>query len=159
MQVARVYLDDHWQSYAEWVAFRRQDTAPAHQVHGCTGGLAEHLMGACGEVAFGLWLYQGRPFRLTVGTYRARPDFPGTEVRTRGAGHWDLLVRRDDDPSFAYVLAVPYGSGGRHWRLAGWLWGHQARRPRWLASHGQREQAWFVPQGELSPMSTYRERS
>ena len=115
-----IRMDDRWQAYAERVARQRQDTAPARQAHGCAGGLAAHLAGAAGEVAFGLWCYGGEQFALTVGTCRSMPDFPGTEVRTRTAGHWDLMVRRDDDPAAAYVLVVPYGSSGRAWRLPGW---------------------------------------
>ena len=124
-------------------------------MHGCTGGVGEHVTGALGEVAFGLWL--GRPFRLTLGTYRSVPDFSRTEVRTRTCSYWDLIVRADDDPSRAYVLVVPFGSSGRSWRLAGWCWGASARQDAWLASHGGREQAWFVPQPALRHMDSYRD--
>jgi len=153
-----VALDDRQHAYAARIARQRQATAPANQAHGCTGGLAEHLLGACGEMAFGAWLHHGGPFELSVGTYRSQPDLAGCEVRTRGAGHWDLLIRDDDDPALPYVLVVPYGSGGRKWRLPGWCWGHEARRAEWTAHHGGREDAWFVPQAGLRPMPELAER-
>jgi hypothetical protein len=152
-----VRLTPGQRNYARWVAERRQGTAPPWQAHGCNGGLAEHLTGAEGECAFAIWCNPARPRRLAIGTYRSEADYPPvTEIRTRTAAHWDLIVRPIDRPDYAYVLAVPFGSDPGAWRLAGWTWGAVARQDRWWSEIGDRVPAWFVPQGALLPMRLWR---
>jgi hypothetical protein len=148
-----VTLTEAQVNYAHSIARSRQSRAPARQAHGATGGLGEHLAGAEGEMAFGTWLYGDQPFRLTVDTYRSQPDFPDTEVRTRSREDYELIIRADDEPAYAYVLVLP--AGEHAWCLQGWLWGREVQE-RWLATHGGREAAYFVPQAATHGMHTYR---
>ena len=112
-------------------------------------GWQNHVEGACGEAAYAL--ARGRPVELTIGTFRRQADFgDACEVRTRSEHHYDLIVRRDDDPQRYYVLVT-----GRAptYRVHGWILGADARRPAWLHAHGGREPAYFVPQGALHPFA------
>lgn len=148
-------LDGRNRAYAEQVARARQrDAGHRPNCHGATGGLDLHILGALGEVAFGVWLYGGRPFRVTHNTFRSRPDFPRTEVKARSRPQYELIIRRDDELRHAYVLVVPFGSGPATFRLVGWSWGWEVRK-EWLQTHGGREESWFVPQAALHPMSLY----
>lgn len=118
-------------------------------------GWTEHIEGATGEmvVAKALDIY----WSGSVDTFRGASDIAGRiEVKTRSRDEYELLVRPDDPDDSAFVLVV--GRAPRY-RIVGWLYGREAKRPEWLAGHGGRPPAYFVPQAELHPFETLNDRS
>ena len=68
------------------------------------------------------------------------------EVRRRSRQDYDALIRKDDADDKVHIAVF----GCAPWfRVAGWIWGHEAKQPEWLQTHGGRKPAWFVPQAEL----------
>jgi len=134
------------------VGIKRHIQALAHNLqdrHGADPdrGWQNHVEGACGEAAYAL--ARGLPVELTIGTFRQQADFGDKcEVRTRSKHHYDLIVRRDDDPQKYYVLVTGVAPT---YRVHGWISGADARRPDWVRAYGSREPAWFVPQRALHP--------
>ena len=155
-----VRLTTGQRTYAEWVARKRYGDSRANgdaQRSGCPGGIGPDLTGASAEAAFAVWHNPARPRRLPLNTYHAEADYPPvTEIRSTEHPTGRLIVRPIDRPDFAYVLAVPFGSSGTAWRLAGWTWGEVARQGKWWDEVAGRVPAWFVPQGALLPMALYR---
>lgn len=116
--------------------------------HGYAGdGWSIHIEGAIGECAVAHAL--GRPWDASVNTFKSRPDVGPVEVRTRSRDDYELIVRVDDRDDSPYVLVV-----GRAptYRVVGWCWGHEAKRPEWVRTHGDRPPAYFVPQSALRPL-------
>jgi hypothetical protein len=112
--------------------------------HGFEGlGWSEHIEGACGELAVAKHLnvyWDG-----SVDTFKA-DDLPHLQVRTRSLHHYDLLVRPQDSDEAIWVHVT-----GRCpvYRVHGWLYGHEAKKPCWLQAVGGRPPAYFVPQAAL----------
>lgn len=128
--------------YDESVSRGRKD---AHGLNSDRDGLAIHVLGAAGELAFAKWrgLYWGGHCNSFKG-----PDLGANiQVRTRSLHRYDLIVRRDDDPDSVFVLVTSESSLEYH--LHGWCWGKEAMKDEFLAKHGGREQCWFVPKGAL----------
>ena len=111
--------------------------------------LEEEVVGACGEIAVGK--YADKWFVPSVNTFHRVPDCL-QDVEVRATAHFDtgrLIVRDNDSNDRRYVLALVEG---QKVRLAGWIYGHEAKRSEWVQDpHGQRP-AWFVPQGALRAM-------
>jgi hypothetical protein len=103
-------------------------------------GWRVHIEGACGELAVAKFL--GRYWDGSVDTFRSIPDLGQAEIRTRSKHSYELLIRKDDDPTKVYIHVT-----GRapHFRVRGWLRGWDAQREEWWQNHGGREYAWFVP--------------
>lgn len=116
--------------------------------HGFTGdGWAEHIEGACGELAVAKAL--GRYWDGSVNTFE-QPDLPGLQVRTRSQTYYDLIVRPADSDDDLFVLVT-----GRcpRYVVRGWIKGADAKQEQWLQTHGNRPGAYFVPQSALHEMS------
>jgi hypothetical protein len=121
--------------------------------HGFKGDPWEtHIQGACAEMA----AYKA------IGAYwspnvdkRKEPGGDGGpfEVRRRGEDWHDLLIRDDDLVGAPHILAI--GSLPT-FRVVGWIWGHEARRPEWRDNKGEREACWWVPQEELHDLADIR---
>jgi len=103
-------------------------------------GWRVHVEGACGELAVAKFL--GMYWDGSVDTFKSIPDLGPVEIRTRSKHTYDLIVRKDDDPSKVFIHVT-----GRvpEFRIHGWLRGSGAQREEWWRNHGGREWAWFAP--------------
>ena len=124
----------------------RRDRRDAHGF--CGEGWSEHIEGACGELA--LAKYLNIHWDGSVDAFLAA-DLPFLQVRTRSRHDYDLIVRERDGDDETFVLLT-----GRcpHYRVRGWIAGHDAKRPEWLAEHGGRPPAYFVPADALAAIET-----
>jgi hypothetical protein len=108
--------------------------------------LEEEVVGACGEIAVGK--YADKWFVPSVNTFHRVPDCLGdVEVRATAivdSGH--LIVRDNDSDERRFVLALV---DGQRVLLAGWAYGHEAKRPEWLRDPHSQRPAWFVPRDAL----------
>jgi hypothetical protein len=121
--------------------------------HGYKGdGWSEHIEGAGGEAAVGR--ATGSYWAGTVNTFKQGGDVGRKQVRTRSGETYDLIVR-DDDPDDAPFFLVT----GRlpNFKVWGWIWGRDAKRPEWRKAYGDRPAAFFVPKEALTPLADYRE--
>lgn len=107
-------------------------------------GWRAHIEGACGELAVAKFL--GRYWDGSVDTFKSVPDLADAEIRTRSRHDYDLLIRKDDDPTRVYIHVT-----GRapKFHVRGWIRGADAQREEWWHNHGNREWAWFVPADAL----------
>lgn len=120
--------------------------------HGLLGsGWNEHIEGSLGEMAFAkaLGVYWAAP----INTFKEGGDVGAFQVRTRSNDNYDLLVRPTDRDEDIFVLVV--GQRGIY-RVVGWLYGRECKRPEWLKTYGGRPPAYFVPQEALRPISTLK---
>ena len=108
-------------------------------------GLANHICGACGEIAVAklLGVYWG----AEVNSFKG-PDLNGSsiQVRTRREHHRELIVRTGDNDTDRFYLVTGLAPS---LCVRGWILGRNAKRPEWFRGHGNREPAYFVPQSEL----------
>ncbi len=109
-----------------------------------------HIEGAAGELAFAKAV--DRYYLPTVNTFKHGGDGVSTiQVRTRSKHHYELMVRRNDDPEKVFVLVtgeMPI------FVVRGWLFGKEAMLPEYLKDHGGRPHAYFAPQDKLRPIET-----
>lgn len=153
----RVFLNPHEVDMAAAVGMRRNLSAMKAgktPQHGCPPDdlWRVHIEGACGELAVAKFL--GRYWDGSVDTFRAIPDLVDAEIRTRSRHHYDLIVRKDDNPNQVFILVTGRTPG--FW-VRGWIRGTEARRDEWWQDHGGRGGAWFVPADALRsdwPVST-----
>lgn len=121
--------------------------------HGFLGaGWDVHIEGALGEIAAAK--AAGLYWSPTCDTFRNSADVgKSIEVRTRSRHDYELIVRRDDGDTKAFVLvtgSVP------NYEVRGWILGREAKRDEWLRNHGGRPAAFFVPTEMLRPVATLR---
>ena len=117
-------------------------------------GYADHIEGACGELAAAKALGTYWPGHVNV--YHGEPDLPpNVEVRMRSRHDYELIVRPSDPTDRVYLLVT-----GRAptFRVHGWYDGAAARRDEWSRTHGGRPAAWFVPQSALLPIEDIARR-
>lgn len=106
-----------------------------------------HYRGCLGEMAFAkgmdrYWSGAGQGFYED-------DDVGNVQVRVTAHEHGCLIVRPEEGAEdLPWVLVI--GSGSRY-RLAGWLWGREARQEEWLRAPADRPPAYFVPQRFLRP--------
>jgi hypothetical protein len=115
--------------------------------HGFEGdGWGAHIEGALAEMAAAKAVnaYWDAP----VNTFKdpARGDVGPYEVRRRSRQDYEVLIRRGDADSKVHIAV--FGCAPR-FRVAGWLFGFEAKQDKWLQGHADRDPAWFMPQGEL----------
>lgn len=123
--------------------------------HGYKGaGWSEHIEGACGEAAVAKVL--NRFWNGSVDTFATGGDVGDIQVRTRSSHDYELLVRPDDRDSDVFILVT-----GRAptFRVIGYIWGRDAKRPEWLQTHGSRPAAYFVPHAFLTPIKRPQTRA
>lgn len=117
-------------------------------------GWAEHIEGACAELAF------SRALNLRWNAMCEREgkiaDVGPYEVRLRTEHHRDLIVRENDPDERAIALVT--GCCGEY-VLRGWIYAGDAKLERYLFAHGGRSPAWFVPQSDLRPFVELQERA
>ncbi len=117
-------------------------------------GLAAHIDGACGEMAFAK--ARNLYWDGSVNTFQAGGDVGLVQVRTRRAMHYDLIVRdnaRDED---WYVLVLGSLNLGPTFRVVGAIRAGDAKQPQWRRDHGGHGAAYFVPQAALRAFTTAR---
>lgn len=108
-----------------------------------------HIEGACGELAVAKALNIHNSH--TINTFKEADLGRSIQVRTRSKGHYDLIVRPDDDDDEVFVLvtgAVP------DFEIRGWIWGREAKQEKYRANYGGYGEAWFVPAAALRHIET-----
>jgi hypothetical protein len=111
-------------------------------------GWNAHIEGVCGEIAAAK--VTQRYWQPTVDTFRAPDIGLNIQVRTRSRHDYDLLVRPNDNPQYAFIHVT--GRAPR-FLVHGYLLGERARRVEWMQEHAGRPPAWFVPASSLWPIS------
>jgi hypothetical protein len=113
--------------------------------------LQEEVTGAAAEIAVAKSV--GAFCIGSVNTFHRVPDvIGGTEVRATQREDGCLIVRDNDDNDRRYVLVT---GEAPNLRIAGYLYGHEAKQLQWIRNpHGHR-QAWFVPQEALHDWSEF----
>jgi len=111
------------------------------------------IEGHCGQIAVARHIdayYLNR-----TGQFRA-PDVAGVQVKTRLSHRYELRVRANDPDDLPYLLVTrDLNDECAVYRLHGWLYGHEAKRPEWLNDpDGSGEKNFFVPQDALHPLET-----
>ncbi len=109
-------------------------------------GWRMHIEGACGECAFAKWM--GMFWSGSLENLRAA-DVGAYEVRTRSRPYYDLIVHPNeaDDARFVLVLGT-----APHFKLAGYMYGRDAKDQRYWSDPAGGRPAFFVPQKELQPI-------
>ena len=87
---------------------------------------------------------------------RSDMSLNGTSVEVRRTEHANgaLILKPKDRADAVFILVT-----GRcpDYRLAGWIWGHSARREEWKREgHATSPPTWWVPQSALRPVSEFR---
>lgn len=116
--------------------------------HGFQGsGWDVHIDGALGELAVAKAL--NRFWSASVGTFKTGGDVGSIQVRCRSRHDYELLVRDTDPDDAAFILVT-----GRAptFRVHGWIYGRDAKRPEWRQTHGNRPPAYFVPHSALQSL-------
>lgn len=128
-------------SHVGWMRQLTSLRAGRQDRHGFDGlGWAEHIEGACGELAVAKLL--GVFWNGSVDTFDAA-DLPrGLQVRTRSLDTYELLVRPNDHDGARFVLVT--GKAPLFW-VRGWILARDAKRDEWMQNHGGRPSAYFVP--------------
>jgi hypothetical protein len=107
----------------------------------------EEFIGACGEMAVAK--AAGAFFIPSVNTFHRVPDCLGDcEVRSTDIETGSLIVRDNDSDDRKFVLAIVSDDTVK---IAGWLFGRDAKKPEWLRDPHSQRPAWFVPQSSLRP--------
>jgi hypothetical protein len=115
--------------------------------------LTEEMTGAAGELAVGKW--SNTFFVPSVNTFHRVPDcLKDVEVRSTRLLGGCLIVRGNDADDRRYVLAIVNGD---QILLAGWLYGHEAKRDEWIRDPHNQRPAWFAPQESLRGMDELHE--
>lgn len=116
------------------------------------GGINLHFEGASGEIAAAKAL--GVYFSSHVGSFKDADLGEITQVRTRSEHHWELIVRKNDNPDHVFVLVT--GTSPSFY-VRGWMKGQEAKDRKYLANHGGREPAYFIPTEDLHPIEEFFE--
>jgi hypothetical protein len=105
-----------------------------------------NILGACGELAAAKALH--RFWFMGVNDKKEDPDvFPDIQIRTRSQNDWDLKLTDKDPAEHRYVLVVGHEP---HFRIAGWIWGHEGFKIAESKDYGNRgSPAMWVPQNKL----------
>lgn len=113
--------------------------------HGLSGpGWNEHVEGALAEAAVAQWLGQ----QWGIGA-RGANDVGAYQVRSTHYASGKLIVHKHDaDAPYILVIALPRA----RYRLAGWLWGVEAKQPRYWDAPQPGRYAYCVPQRDLHDM-------
>ena len=109
-----------------------------------------HILGAWGECAVAHAL--GLHWPTDSGPDGHRADVGGWHVRTtrrRSDGDERLVVRSNDPGSAPFLLVI--ADGAVAFRIMGWLYASEARRPEWRESRQGRPPSWFAPWRDLRP--------
>ena len=111
--------------------------------------LNEEVVGACVEVAFAK--YKEKFWMPGLNTFHLTGDYGKVETRGTSIPNGKLIIRDNDEDSRPFVLGI---CDGNTVILAGWLYGHEAKKDEFISNPNGYRQAWFVPQGRLRPIRT-----
>lgn len=114
-------------------------------------GWNEAIAGALGEIALALYLDRfWRPVYSSLDTQRG--DVAGLQCKARWKAEGELIVGADANPDDVFVLvtlgALPVC------RIAGWIYGRDAKRRSWYRENPGYRPAYFVPQPELESLES-----
>lgn len=134
------------------IAKERMDACASlglHNKHGAEekNNFKYHILGARGEIALKKFLKSDQ--KLTVNTFKNKPDIENFEARTAREDDYDLILREDDPDHKIYILVV--GSSCKY-RIAGWIKGSE-RYVHEKKTFNHRPKAWFIPQSYLHDMN------
>ena len=111
------------------------------------------IVGAIGEYAVARAL--GKPFQPLLNTFKL-PDVGELQVRATRWPRGHLIVR-EDDPEGVYVLVTVNEPRAE---VHGWLTAKEARQDKYWGNPDEtRAACWSVPQYDLHPLNTLRERT
>jgi hypothetical protein len=140
---------------AAMIAVQRQIEnlfAGRRDAHGASRdvGWSLHIEGAAGEMAFAKWA--GLYWSGNIGNLSA-DDVGATQVRTRSRHDYDLILHPSDPDNRVFVLVT---GTAPEFRLVGWIWGGEGKRPEFWSDPARGRPAFFVPQSALHPMPMRR---
>ena len=117
--------------------------------------LVEEVVGACGErcVCKSCNIY----WDGSVNTFHAIADImgAGVEIRTTDLDDGRMIIRDNDDGARIFILVT---GKGPEFKIRGWLYGSECKKPAWESNPNGYRPAWFVPQCALRSFSIIRER-
>lgn len=115
--------------------------------------LADHILGAAGEVAWAKLSRQA--WKRQVNNFSHGGDVNQDQVRTRSVDWYDLNIKQKDlkaHPNSDFVLLIGK-HGSRKFRAVGWINCKDAIKDEWIKSPGGGKPGWFVPQSALLPIT------
>lgn len=142
---------------ARFVAERRQHYALIAEAdpekYGYDGDegdqLELHYQGCLAEMAFAKGMNR---YWSGAGTHYYKDDDVGrVQVRSTPRERGRMIVRPKDLVRFANAPWVLVVGSCPTFRIAGWIWGYEARQERWLDDPVGRPYAYWVPQWALRP--------
>lgn len=110
-------------------------------------GWAANIEGCLGEIAFAKW--SKRYWGGNLGNYKA-DDVGPYQVRTRSKHEYELPIYPRDRPDRYYVLltgTVP------EYRVRGYVWGADGKRPEFYTRYGKGRPAFYVPYRLIIPLA------
>lgn len=118
--------------------------------------LRKQQLGALAELSVAKAL--GVPWPKRVNQSRTVPDIdPDIEVRLIGVDRYGLRVKEKDLDDWRVVgIVIEKGRERFPYRLPGWCYAGEARRPEWLMNPYDGVPFWAVPQDALRPFSLLR---
>ena len=120
--------------------------------HGFEGdGWGAHIEGALAEMAAAKAINAYWDAPLNTFNSPSRGDVGPYEVRRRSRQDYEVLIRPGDADSKVHIAV--FGCAPR-FRIAGWLFGYEAKKDEWLQGHADRDPAWFMPQCKLRGLDT-----
>lgn len=161
--VPKVRLERLHLSFADKVGFQRHQNAMVNGREPCNGApndpvtsLEMHIMGARCEAAGKVYYNPVKWHAYKPSGIRNLPDLEDwIDVKGRGK-HWHhLVVQKDDDPSWAYVLVSAEDHPLYH--IVGWLWGKEAMLKKFWDEPVPGRPAYFARRPLRDPADLYRE--
>lgn len=115
--------------------------------------LQSHILGVMGELAFAKT--SGFYFDGSYNTWKTLPDFlevnQNLEIRHRSNHEWDLIIRKDDEPTSVYILTT---GNDKYIAVRGWILGIEGMKKEYLKRYGGKLESYFIPQDRLNKMNT-----
>lgn len=149
-----VKLTEREMELAAFVGMQRQFRAAANPTARTKNNqpveeaLQAHIIGAQGELAVARFTgcyWSGL-------TERGAPDVGGfLDVRTARDENHSLLLYKDEDPEKCTMMVV---AKPPIFRMAGWAWAIDVKKPEFLRDPVGGREAYFVPQSALRPAKT-----
>lgn len=148
-----VTLSEEQIAYADKIAQRRYDSAIQKNRQPHNGAptdpgraLSITRVGTRGEAAGKVYLnpVKWNAYAETLGGLADLEDWIDVKTVTRKTDR--LIVQKDDDPTWAYLLII----SAMHptYEIVGWCWGYEAQKDRYWRDPVGGRAAYFVPQND-----------
>jgi len=147
----KIRLTNHELIVASTVGMMRRVSSLRHKMQPAAGldmdalGWDRDIEGVCGEICVAKTL--NMYWEPRVNNFHGADIGNNIQVRTRSKDHYELIVRKNDNPEHFYFLVT---GSAPDYTVHGYIIGKFAMKEEWLADHGDRPEAWFVPQAELT---------